>query len=317
MSSILDAAVLIGEETTYGTAVSLTRGYEAKSDTWKRVTEPLESVGMRAGMETVRSDRRRQITIGAEGDLTDLDFMTNGMGLILQAMLGAVSGPTADVVTLTTNSDPGEPQSFTVQVLRVADDGTVFPFTYPGAVVTSWTISQAVNDFLKLGLTFDARTESTAEGAGTPSYPAGAIPYDWTEVAVSIGGSPVDNVRSLEFSGDLGLKTDRRYLNSTALKKAPRRASVPTYSGSIEADFSDLTEHGRYIAGSIFAVEAVWTSSLADHSVTITAPACQYDGDSPSASLSDLTTATMPFRILDNGTDPAITIAIESSDATL
>lgn len=316
MSSILDAAVLIGEETTYGTAVSLTRGYEAKADTFKRVTEPLESVGMRAGMETVRSDRRRQITIGAEGELSDLEFMTNGMSLVLQSMLGAVSGPTTNVVTLTTNSAI-VPKSFTVQVLRVAEDGTVFPFTYPGSVVTSWTISQAVNDFLKLGLTFDARTESTAEAAGTPSYPAGAIPYDWTEVAVSLGGSSVDNVTAIEFGGDLGLKTDRRHLNSTALKKAPRRSAVPTYTGSITADFADSTEFDRYAAGDIFAVEATWTSSLASHSVTITAPACQYDGDSPSASLSELTTSTMPFRILDNGTDPAITIAIESSDATL
>lgn len=316
MSSILDAAVLIGEETTYGTAVSLTRGYEAKADTFKRVTEPLESVGMRAGMETVRSDRRRQITIGAEGDLSDLDFMSNGMGLILQSMLGAVSGPTADITTLTTTSDI-TPKSFTVQVLRVADDGTVFPFTYPGAVVTSWTISQAVNDFLKLSLNFDARTETTGEAAGTPSYPAGALPYDWTQVAVSLAGSPVDNVTAIEFSGDLGLKTDRRHLNSTALKKLPRRASVPNYAGSVTADFSDSTEFDRYAAGSIFSVEAVWTSSITDHSVTITAPACQYDGDSPSASLSELTQSTMPFRILDNGTDPAITVVLEASDVTL
>ena len=314
MSSILDAAVLIGEESTYGTAVALSRGYEAKADTFKRVTEPLESVGMRAGQETVRSDRRRQITIGAEGDISDLDFLTNGMGLILQSMLGTVTGPAAGVTTLTTNSEP-DAQSFTVQVLRVADDGTVFPFTYPGAVVTSWTISQAVSDFLKIGLTFDARTEDTGVGAGTPTYPADAIPFDWTQVAVSIDSTGVDNVRALEFTGELGLKTDRRHLNSTALKKQPRRAAVPTYGGTITADFSDLTEHAKYAAGTIFEVEAVWTSGT--DTVTITAPACQYDGDSPVASLSDLTTATMPFRILDNGTDPAITIVIDNGDVAL
>ena len=36
MSTVLDNAILVGKETTYGTAVTLTRGYEAKSDTWVR-----------------------------------------------------------------------------------------------------------------------------------------------------------------------------------------------------------------------------------------------------------------------------------------
>jgi len=323
MSSILDQAVLFGEEVTYGTAVALTRGYEAKADAWKRTQEPLESVGMRAGMQTVRSDRRKQILMGAEGELSDIDFLSNGMGMILQSMLGTVAGPTSDVVTLATDAG-SDPKSFTVQVLRVSDDGVVFPFTYTGAVVTSWSIAQTVGDLLKLGLTFDAQNEVTDVAAGTPTYPADATPFCWPDAAVSIGGSPVDNVTDIEFSGDLAMKTDRRFLNATNLKKAPRRSGTPTYTGSITGEFQDLTEFNRYIAGDIFEVEAVWTG--ADYSgpgptgfntLTVTAPACQYDGDSPVSSISELTTASMPFKILHDGTNPAITITIESADSAL
>lgn len=317
--SILDAAVLLGQETEYGTPATLTRGYEAKADTWKRVQEAMESVGMRAGMQTARSDRRRQITKGASGELADIDWMTNGMGLVLQSMLGAVSGPTSDETTLTTTSGI-TPKSFTFQVLRPTDEGTLVPFTYPGAMVTSWTISQAVDEFLKLSLTFDARNEVDDVPAGTPSYPTGAVPFDWTQCAVQLGGSAVDNVRSIEFTGDLGLKTDRFYLRGSNLKKAPRRSAVPTFGGSITADFSDTTEYDRFVAGAIFPVRATWTGEsfgAGNYTVDILAPACQYDGDTPTASLSDLTVQEMPFRILHNGTDPAITITITSDDTAL
>jgi len=319
MSSILDAAFLLGVESTYGTPVTATRAYEAKADAWKRVTEPLESVGMRAGMHTGRSDRRKQIVQGAEGELGDIDWMTSGMGLVLQSMLGTVSGPASDVTTLTTDSG-SDPASFTVQLQRVTDDGSIVAFTYPGAVVTSWTITQAVGDMLKLGLTFDAQTEVTDEASGTPTYPSGAVPFCWPDCEVSIAGSPVDNVSEISFEGDLGLKTDRRFLRASALKKAPRRSSVPSYAGSLTADFSTTDEYDRYVAGSIFEVEATWTGESfggGNYGVTVTAPACQYDGDTPVSSLSELTMQTMPFKILHNGTDPAITITVTSDDVAL
>lgn len=319
MSSILDASVLFAEETVYGTPVALTRGYEAKADAWKRVTEPLESVGMRAGMHTVRSDRRKQITMGAEGELSDIDFLSNGMGMVLQSMLGTVSGPTADVTTLATSSDI-VPKPFTVQVQRATDDGSLVAFTYPGSVVTSWSIAQAVGDFLKVNLTFDAQNEVTDHAAGVPSYPADALPFDWTQATVDIGGVQVDNVTAIEFTGDLGLKTDRRHLRDSSLKKIPRRNGVPTYGGSITSDFTDVTEFDRYVAGEIFPVTATWTGENwggGDYAVSVSAPACQYDGDTPVASLSELTVATMPFRILHNGVAPAITITITSDDIAL
>ncbi len=318
MSNILEAAILVGEESTYGTAASLTRGYEAKADTFTRVQEALESVGMRAGMHTQRSDRRRQINMGAEGELSDLDFMTNGMGLLMQSVLGASAGPTSDVITLTTTSTL-LPTSYTIQVLRPVNDGTLSPFTYVGSVITSWTLSQVVGEFLKVGLTFDAQDEKDDVGAGTPAYADGE-PFDWTQAAVTIGGSAVDDIREITFSGDLGLKTDRRYLRGSALKKQPCRVGAPTYSGQVLGDFADKDQYDRFVAGSIFPIVATWTGESFggdNYEVVVTAPACQYDGASPQASMDDLTTETLPFRILHNGTDPAITITITSDDSAL
>ena len=44
MSSILDNAIMVGKETTYGTPAVLSRAYEAQADTWAREQEALESV---------------------------------------------------------------------------------------------------------------------------------------------------------------------------------------------------------------------------------------------------------------------------------
>ena len=86
MSSILDNAILVGKETTYGTPATLTRAFEAQADTWKREQDALESVGFRAGQQTLRSDRRKQINMGAAGAI-ELDALTSGLGLLLDGVL--------------------------------------------------------------------------------------------------------------------------------------------------------------------------------------------------------------------------------------
>jgi hypothetical protein len=62
---ILDAALHVGNEGTYGTAASLTRSFEAKTEDWKREQQRIESVGFRAGMQTVRTDRVARSTWAA------------------------------------------------------------------------------------------------------------------------------------------------------------------------------------------------------------------------------------------------------------
>lgn len=323
MSSNLDNAFMIGVESTYGTPVALTRAYEAQSDGWKRSQEALESVGMRAGQHTLRSDRRRQINMGAAGEV-EMDFMDRGMGVLLQSLLGASPAPTlvttgAYTTTLTSDTTGGT-KSYTAQMLRAKNDGTLQAFTYHGAVFTGFDLEQSLGNFLKLKLKFDAEDEDTSTAAGTPSYPTGATPFDWTQAVVQIDAAPVD-VTSFKLSGDLGFKTDRRFLRGSALKKVPVRAALPQFTGELELEFADTTQYAKYVAGTIFSLTATWTGGLivAGHNftVTVSAPACQFDGDTPEASLDDMTMATMPFRVLHNGTNPALTITLKNGDAAL
>lgn len=324
MSSVMDNAILFGKETVYGTPAALTRGYEGKADSWKRAQEYLESTGMYAGRQAKRSDRRVAINMGGEASL-EIDVLNKGFGLILQAMLGSVSGPTQIGATdaykttvATTSDDPAD--SFTVQVQRSDMGGTQRNFTHHGSVMTGWTLAQSVGGLLTASLNFDFEDVDTSTPAGTPAYPAATAPFDWTMASATVDGSAVD-VMSFEVNGDLALKTDRRFLRGSALKKIPCRSGVPQFTGSMEMEFEDLTQYNHFVAGDIVPIVATWTGAEIVtgevYEVVVTMAACQFTGESPEASLSDVPKQNLPFEVLWNGTDPAIQIEYTSTDTAL
>lgn len=323
MSSVLDTAIIVGKEATYGTAAVGTRGYEGKADTWKREQEFLESTGFYAGRQAKRADRRVAINMGGGGSL-ELDVLNKGFGLVLQAMLGSVEGPTqiaaTDAYTITAATTADDPaDSFTVQTLRTDMSGAERAFTHEGAVMTSWSLSQEVGGFLVASMEFDFEDVQTATAAGTVSYPAATAPFDWTQVAVTIAGSPVD-VMSFELNGDLALKTDRRFLRGSHLKKMPVRSGVPQFTGSMDMEFEDLTQYEAFVAGDPVAVVITYTGAAIDgenYEIVITLPAVQFTGESPEASLSDVPKQSIPFEVLWDGSAAAITITYTSTDTAL
>jgi len=324
MASLLDTAILLGAESTYGTPATLSRAYEGQIDAAKRVQEVLESVGFRGGMDTARSDRRIQINMGGEGSL-EFDLQNKGFGLLLQAMLGTSSGPTQVAATTAyettvATSSAAPTTSYTVQMQRVAVDGTTIQHTYHGGVITGWTLAQTVGDLLKVTLPFDYEDSDTTTGAGTVTYPAATTPFHWGQMVCTVNSVATD-VTDFSVTETLGFKTDRRFLRGSVLKKQPIRNAVPAITGSISLEYNDDTEYDLWAAGTIFPITAVWTGAEieAGHnfSLTMTLPACQFDGDSPVANLADVPTLTMPFKALDDGTDPAVSIVYKSTDTAL
>lgn len=323
MTAIKDSAIQVGKESTYGTPATLTTGFEGKADSFQRAQEPLESMGFRPGMHALRSDRRTQTNMGGEGSL-EIDVLTKGFGLLLQAMLGSVSGPTQEAATAaytttaaTTVDDPND--SYTIQVNRVDVGGTQRNFTHHGCVMTGWSLTQEVNGLLVAALNFDFEDVDTSTGAGSSTYPSG-IPFDWTQAVVTLDSAATD-VLSFNLEAELGLKTDRRFLRGSELKKQPVRSTHPTFTGSVDVEFEDLTLYADFVAGSIVPITATWTGAniegAYDYELTVTMAACQYDGESPVANLDDVPTQSVPFKVLHNGSDAAIEITYTSTDTSL
>jgi hypothetical protein len=323
MPTVLDNAVILGKETTYGTAATASRGYEAKADTWKRSQEYIDSTGMRAGLRAQRSDRSRAINMGGEGTI-EMDVLSAGFGLVGQSMLGSVTGPTQQASTIAylstftaTSDDPSD--SFTVQVLRTDVTGTVRSFTHLGSVVTGWSLSHEVGGNLSASLNFDFQDVVTNVSAGTPTYPSAAEPFDWTQMSATWNGNPIE-LRSFSLDADLGLNVERRFLRNSALKKVPIRSAVPTFEGSMEMEFESLTHYNAFTAGTIAPLIVTWTGPLivAGHNfqVVLTLPQVQFTGDSPEVALDDLPKLALPFKALDGAAAP-VTLTYKSTDITL
>ncbi len=328
--TLLDAAIHLGVESTYGTPVALSRSFEGKADDWQREQEQIESAGFRADMQALLSTRRHQINMGGTGKLS-LDFLNGGMGLLLQGLM-PTPGPVQDGattawdLTMTSNKSGGPDVSFTVQVERpFADDSGQDEFTHHGAKVTGWGLSQPEGGALELEVDFDYEDEDIATAAATAAYPAGATSFfDWTMCAVSIDGSSFEDVLSAEFTADLAMKTDRRYLRASALKKKPVSTGIPDYGLVLESDFVKAEFYSDFVAGNIVPVILTWTFADADaiesgktHTVTLNLDACQFDGESPIASLSETTKQKLPLKVLYDGTNPAVELIVKSADTAV
>lgn len=323
MGGVLDNSFTIGKETTYGTAIVPTRGIEGQADTWKLAQEQLQSTGFRRSMQAALSARRTSINMGGEGTL-DFEILDNGFGMILQGMLGSVSGPTQNGATAaytttaaTTADDPND--FFTVQKAMEDMSGTLRTFTHKGCVITGWKIAQAVNEMVKAEINFDFQDVDTSSTAGTPAYPDGT-PFNWSQAVASIDSVNTD-IKSFELNADLGLNTDRRFLRGSALKKQPCRSTVPQFNGVIDMEFEDLTLYTDFVNGTIVPIVMTWTgpniSGAFNNELKITMPACKFTGESPEMSLTDNPMQSLPFDVLWNESAAAVTIEYTSTDTAL
>lgn len=315
-----DFALHVGVEATYGTPVVPTRSFETQADGHKRQMEFLESRGARSGIQTIRSDRRRAINMGAEGSIPQ-DVLNKGMGILLKAAAGtstiAQQGTTAAYLQTHSTARTEPSDSLTVQIPRPFVDAGQEVFDYHGGVVASWKITQSNDGLLVLELTMDYEDEAKGGTEAAAAYPAAASVFAWPDCVVTINGVPFD-ADSFELEGDNALVTDRRKLRGSALKKRPRRPGIGNYSGTIEGEFANTTEYDHFVAGDIVPIVATWTGDniegAHDFYFKVTAAACQFDGDTPEASLDDMPKQPLPFKVLHNGTDPAVKIEYMSTD---
>ena len=326
--SILDAAILVGQESTYNTAVSLTRAYEGKADTFTRSQQRIESVGFRADMQTLRSDRVVTVNEGGSGSI-EIDAMNGGLGLLMQGCLGTSAGPVQQAATAAylqtySTSDAAPGVSYTIQVLRPTLESGSSAFTYTGCVITGWSLTQSTDGLLTITYDFDFANSVHNITAENPAYAANTTPYDWTDCVVTLdpGGTP-ETLDALDFSLNFGLalKVDRRYLRGSEIKKEPVRNGIPTYDGSIAIDFTGTTRYDEWTSGTVVDLEVKWTGASIEspynNEIALRMKAINWTDAAPVVSLSDTPRQVLPFRILHDGTNPACTLTYQSADTAV
>jgi hypothetical protein len=324
----LDASIGIGVESAYGTAATTTKGYEGHADSWKTTRDFIESVGFRKGLQTARADRRNIVNMGGDGEL-EVDLLDAGASALLSGVFDTYDGGINDGAghithTFTTSTHTTAP-SFTAQMIRPTTDNTLVAYTHVGCMATGWTLTSETEKPVTFDAKFDFQdvSHSSTEANFLPVvYPDDARAYDWTGVSLTLkradGTAVVLDASKFSLTGDLGLNVDRRFLRGSSLKKKPVRAAVPTYEGSLEGDFGGdaVKLYEAFLAGEIISVTATIAGITPGTSIKFEAPAVQLTGESPVASVDDLTKITLPFRVLDpgDGTTAALKVTYVEAD---
>jgi len=330
---VLDAQVHIGRETVYGTPVVPTRSIEALEDIASAQREPLQSVGMRAGLQTVRTDRRRMIFKGAEGSIT-LHPHERGFGMMLRNSIGlaaiAQQGTTAAWLQTFSTDAKAPDESITAVIGRppVNPADAPVPWTYAGGVTHEVSFEQEVGDGdsgqLKATFGMDYQQELLVADGGqalpVPVYPNSQFVYGWPELQVSVSGGALGDTRSFSLTIPHEVNRERYYMRRSTLKKKPIRSGVPEITGSMEFDYVDGVLYDAVRASSIIPVVAEWRHPNANaiaagrtYFLRITMNV-QFTGNTPEVSLDDLPNQPIEFMCLHDGTNPAVKIEYQSDD---
>lgn len=264
----------IVDEVTYGTPVTVTRFYEYDSETIKPQQGRVQSQALRAGNRILRADRFEPFRIGAAGRVR-MPVPTKGFGLTLKHMLGSISVGSVSDSNYTQTATPGTlyGKSFTAQLNRPFNpSGTSQPFTYHGGKITGWTLSCDLDGLLVVELDMDFEDEDTSTSLASASYASDFRCFTFAGAELSLGGSAVE-VKNISVSMDNALKTDRRYLRSSSLKKEPVENGRRPIEWACTADFADLTHRDRFTsatrAGALAALVATFNGPIAHGGTTL------------------------------------------------
>lgn len=321
MTAGLFAQLGFAEEVTYGTYVAPVRFLPFRSEDLRLGIERDEMETLGESSTTLRSDRWLAGKRNVAGSIA-MDVFTCGFGMLFRHMLGAVAittpatpvGTPARIHTHTLASLLG--RMLTIQVGRPDVGGVVRPFSYLGCKVASWELTNAISGFLQLALTIDGRDETTAQSLAAASYPTGNVPLHWAGGAITIAGVAFP-LREISIAGATGIEGDR-YTIGPALKTQPLQEAYVGLTGSITADFTELTAYNRFVAGALAAIVATWTGPVidAEHNfrLRVTMPVCRFDGETPVVEGPQRLTQTLGFKALNDGTQPPITIEYVTTD---
>jgi hypothetical protein len=339
-----DCSIGFKKETTYGTAVTVDRFLEFTSETLDFEREYYQGEGMRPGSRAPRSGRRILVKDGGSGDI-ELEVPSKGLGTFLEALLGVgvstlvSAGLYQQVFTLIKQDFL---PSLTIQkgIPRLGAN-VVDPYTFKGAVATSFELSMSNAEVLKLKSSWHAR-EVVADGSiayATPSYPspldlfsfvgasitAGGAVTPPTATALATGGTPVADVQ--DFSLSVDQKLDENGWNLGGGGKRSRRGAVglAEVTGKLTAEYDAVVFRDAVASQTPMALTATFQASAAADIVAgqkptlqIVCPDIRFDGELPKSNGGDVITQSLDFTAFDNlvAAEP-LYIVVRTGDSAL
>ncbi|MGV9815466.1 phage tail tube protein [Streptomyces cellulosae] len=320
MATIFDQYFGIGEEATYGTAVAPTKFFEFQSEGIEGTYERIESEAIRAGSRVLRADRFAPNPKGAEGDVS-LEVLSGGFDVWLKHMLGSVTAgtPAEGFTTYTATLGDLNGKSFTAQVGRVDNTGTLIPYTYEGGKVKEWELANSVDELLTLSLTMDFAKETIGAGTGayaqaTPTFLADTKLFSFNGGSVTVGGTAFD-VSDFSLKATNGLKDDRYFISSGGKKAEPLENELRTFEWSLSGEFKG-TAHAQRVAAALASGAVANITVLYDgpdgSQFKVELPFARFDEGAVTAGGIEVLTQDLAGVALTDGTASPVTITYKA-----
>jgi hypothetical protein len=320
MSTIHDQYFGVVDEVTYGTGLTVTKFFEFDSEGIEGKYERIDSEAIRAGTRVLRTDRFAVNPKGATGDVM-LEVQSAGFDFWLKHMLGnVVTGtPTGGFTTYTATLGDLNGKSFTAQVGRVDNTGTLTPFTYEGGKVTEWELTNAVDELLKLSLTTDFAKETIGAGAGayavsTPTYVAASKLFSFNSGTVTVGGTAYQ-ISDFSLKATNGLKDDRYFIRNTGKKSEPLESELRKFEWSLKGEFGGVAQVNRVAAaiasGAVADITVLWDGPDGSQ-FKVQLPFARFDEGPATAGGFEVVSQDLSGLALTDGTASPVTITYKA-----
>jgi len=316
------------KETTFGTAVAVTRFFEFNSESVDLQKTTVQGMGLRAGGQVARAIRRVLTATQVSGDF-EIDLPAKGLGLLLSAATGtaptgtANAGGTGKTFDFTLGDLFGS--SYTFQIGVPQFNGTVTPKTIAGCKISSFELSVDNVGMAKGKFSIDGKSMTTS-GTGaaalqTASYTTANNLFHFAQGSITVNGTTAGDIRDFSISVDNALKTDRFNLGSLT-KSEQVISGFRKITGKMTVEFNSTTYLDAYVADSNVAVVLTLAGATIagsdKESIVITLPQIKLDGDTPNVSGPDVIMQNISFEALaDDSTGQPMTIRYITSDSAL
>lgn len=335
----LDAQFMVAQETTWGTPVTVTRGYEILDESLNQDITYVDSNGLRVGTTFKRSSRTKQARFSVGGDVT-LELPTLGAGLLVKHMLGS----TVTTTTLVSGSAYKQVHTpagmaglgLTCQVGRPEPTSpyTVRPFTYEGVKITKWEISLKDGGLATLKLTVDGQQELTATALATASFLTGTQVFPFLQGTIKLGGTATTAAgettiaggtalatvaKSITISGDNSLATDRYGIGNAGQKREQLQNGIQTINVKLDTEFSKAELYDLYTAGTPTPIQFDLTGAAigaANFLFSVILPSCFLKKAPPAVNGPDIVQMSTDWEAEWDETNPPIQIKIVSTEAS-
>jgi hypothetical protein len=323
---------IFSKEVSWGTTPSTGyRELEVNSDGHKTEREILTHRGLRSAGSAPRATGRRIQKQKGTGTI-EVPGFSNGLGILMRTAASTAasavhSGGTLAFDQTYTWTGAGVPadRSVTAELYRDRENGTFDAYTYSGGRCTQLEIGQDLAGLLQFKFGMDYK--SVVRQVSLPSRSAVEVTpdliYGWEDAQirlVEVGGSLTARcMESFNLTIPNELDVDNWCLNRGTTRHQPLRKGLPAPSGTMKWKYQDPVFYDAFVAGTQFEVVADWigTTAIEDTTfpgLTISLACIEFSGDDPEVTVDDYTTQDLPFVVLDNETDPAVSMVFVTSD---